>query len=120
METPAHVAGSEAGALDHAAAERGPEEVVVRVRNNVIPISIAWVRVKPAFRPEHILGSIHTNAVGTYTIDTRLYAGSYVLVAKMGDGRTFTSREINVLNRAIVSWNLDLNLVLVERDEPRD
>ncbi len=90
-------------------------EIVIRVRNNLIPRIGVVVSVRPAGRPEKVLGILPPDETGEWLIDTRQYAGSFFIVAELDGRRALRSRRIQVLSFAVVSWDLNLETVRVQR-----
>lgn len=90
-------------------------EIVLRVRNNLIPRIGVVVSVMPAGRPERVLGLLAPDETGEWLIDTRQYAGSFYVVARLDGRRALRSRRVQILSFAVVSWDLNLETVRVER-----
>ncbi len=90
-------------------------EIVLQVRNNLIPRIGVVVSVMPAGRPERVLGILAPDETGEWLIDTRQYAGSFVIVARLDGRRALRSRRVQILSFAVVNWDLNLETVRVQR-----
>ncbi|MGH7540972.1 MAG: hypothetical protein ACRELC_08240 [Gemmatimonadota bacterium] len=89
--------------------------VVVRVRNNLVPQSSAIVSVVAGTRPERVLGTVPSDATREWLVETRLIAGSFVILAETADRHRLVSRPIDVLAQAVITWELNQDIVRVER-----
>ncbi len=90
-------------------------EIVLQVRNNLIPRIGVVVSVMPAGRPERVLGILAPDETGEWLIDTRQYAGSFFIVARLDGRRALRSRRVQILSFAVVNWDLNLETVRVQR-----
>ncbi len=69
----------------------------------------------PAGRPEKVLGILAPDETGEWLIDTRQFAGSFVIVARLDGRRALRSRRVQILSFAIVHWDLNLETVRIQR-----
>ncbi|MFQ5690181.1 MAG: hypothetical protein ACE5HQ_07905 [Gemmatimonadota bacterium] len=89
--------------------------VVVRIRNNLVPHQSVIVSVLSPTRPERVLGSILSDEVGVYEIDTAAFPGSYRLMARKSDGRVLLARPLSIVGWARIDWNMNPNILTVDR-----
>lgn len=93
----------------------GDASVVVRVRNSLVPRRSVVISVIGGGRPERVLGTLPSDDTGSWLVETRLFAGSFVILAQLDGRRRMVSRRIDQMGSAIVTWDLNQDIVRVER-----
>lgn len=93
----------------------GEASVVVRVRNNLVPRRSVVISVLAGTRPERVLGTLPSDDTAAWLVETRLFPGSFVILAQIDGRRRLVSRPIDQMGRAIVTWDLNQDIVRVER-----
>ena len=91
------------------------EEMLLRVQNDLEPATGAEVSIYPTARDARSLGTVASQERQAFVIDTDLFGGSYFLVAEKANGGHVISREIDVVQGAVVTWNLGTNQIQVGR-----
>lgn len=110
-----------------AACAGGPEEepgtpdtgarIVVEVENNLTPAASVIVLVDPETRPERVLGPVSPGETRSFELRTAVIPHRYRLIAERGGAPRIVSRLIQIVDDAIVHWNLNLEMVTVREME---
>ena len=89
--------------------------IAVEAHNTIAPPATVFVKLRAPGRPEKRLGNVGPNETETFIVETSDIIVGYVLVAERGQGRELVSDPIDTISRAVINWNMGVNLVTVDR-----
>jgi len=95
--------------------EPSDHEVVVRIRNDVIPQAGVVVSVRGGARPQKVLGILPAGDTQEWLVDTRSFAGSFILIARIDGRRVLATRSIQAMSLSTITWDLNSGNVRVRR-----